>query len=38
MNFEMSTKELTAYVLKHRNDLDAIAILVSRRSPDEQAT
>lgn len=35
---EMSTKELTTYVLKHRNDLEAIDILVSRRSPDEEAT
>lgn len=39
INFEkMSTKELAAYVLKHRNDLEAIDILVSRRSPDQEAT
>jgi type III secretory pathway lipoprotein EscJ len=34
---QMSTKELTAYVLAHREDLEALDILVSRRIPDSQA-
>ncbi|MBC6476872.1 MAG: hypothetical protein GDA56_02810 [Hormoscilla sp. GM7CHS1pb] len=35
---EMSGKELTAYVLEHREDIEAIDALVSRRSPDSEAT
>ena len=39
INFEqMSTKDLSAYVLKNRHDLEAIDILVSRRSADNEAT
>ncbi|MBW4511913.1 MAG: hypothetical protein KME64_36245 [Scytonematopsis contorta HA4267-MV1] len=39
-NFEqMSTLELKAYVLTHRNDEEAIRVLFSRRyPPDEEAT
>lgn len=37
-NFEsMTTSELKAYVLSHRDDLDAIDALVDRRSPDSEA-
>lgn len=37
-NFEsMTTPELKAYVLSHRDDLDAIDALVNRRSPDSEA-
>ncbi|MGG6266909.1 DUF6887 family protein [Leptolyngbya sp. AN03gr2] len=37
-NFEvMTTRELKDYVLTHREDLDAIDALVSRRSPDSEA-
>ncbi len=35
---EMSRKELTAYMLEHREDMEAIEALVSRRSPDSEAT
>jgi len=35
---QMTTKELTAYVLSHRDDAEAITALVSRRSPDDKAT
>jgi hypothetical protein len=35
---EMSTLELTAYVLAHREDIDAIDALVNRRTPDSEAT
>lgn len=35
---EMSIKELRAYVLDHRDDMDALDALVSRRSPDSEAT
>lgn len=35
---QMSTKELRAYVLAHRDDLEALDILVSRRTPDSEAT
>ncbi len=35
---EMSTKELTAYVLAHREDMEALHALVSRRTPDSEAT
>lgn len=36
---EMSTKELKAYVLSHRDDLEALDTLVSRRNPpDSEAT
>ncbi|WP_200929807.1 DUF6887 family protein [Nostoc piscinale] len=39
-NFEaMTNKELTAYVLTHRDDDEAIRILFSRRNPpDSEAT
>ena len=38
-NYEqMTTKELTAYVLSHRDDSEAISALVDRRTPDDQAT
>jgi len=38
-NFDqMSIKELRAYVLEHREDMDALDALVSRRSPDSEAT
>jgi hypothetical protein len=35
---EMSTKELRAYILAHREDMEALDALVSRRSPDSEAT
>ncbi|MHC5676280.1 DUF6887 family protein [Nostoc sp.] len=35
---QMSTKELRAYVFAHREDLEALDILVSRRTPDSEAT
>ncbi|MBO1350279.1 MAG: hypothetical protein EBE86_024195 [Hormoscilla sp. GUM202] len=35
---EMSRKELIAYVLEHREDIDAVENLFSRRSPDSEAT
>ncbi|WP_081402817.1 DUF6887 family protein [Scytonema hofmannii] len=34
---EMSTKELRAYVLAHREDTEALEILFSRRTPDSEA-
>jgi hypothetical protein len=34
----MPRKELIAYVLAHREDEDAFEILLSRRSPDAEAT
>ena len=34
---EMSRKELIAYVLEHREDIDAVENLFSRRSPDSEA-
>jgi hypothetical protein len=38
-NFEkMSRKELRAYVLAHRDDMEALETLFSRGTPDEQAT
>lgn len=39
-NFEaMTSKELIAYVLAHRNDDEAIRVLFSRRTPpDSEAT
>ncbi len=38
-NFEtMTRQELKAYVLKHRDDQEALNILMSRRSPDNEAT
>ncbi len=38
-NFEtMTRQELKAYVLIHREDVEALNVLMSRRSPDEQAT
>lgn len=35
---EMSTKKLKAYVQAHREDLEALDILVNRRTPDSEAT
>jgi hypothetical protein len=35
---KMSWSELRAYVLEHREDLEAIQALFSRRSPDSEAT
>jgi hypothetical protein len=35
---QMSTKELVAYLLTHRDDLEALDMLVSRRTPDSEAT
>ncbi|MEM9544153.1 MAG: hypothetical protein AAGA60_32295 [Cyanobacteria bacterium P01_E01_bin.42] len=35
---QMTTQELTAYVLSHRDDSAAINALIDRRTPDEQAT
>ncbi|MDB9517052.1 hypothetical protein PN466_08830 [Roseofilum reptotaenium CS-1145] len=35
---EMSIKELRTYVLDHRDDMEALDTLVSRRSPDSEAT
>ncbi|MDY6803142.1 MAG: hypothetical protein SXA11_04960 [Cyanobacteriota bacterium] len=38
-NFDrMTTKELTAYLLSHRDDVEAVSALVSRRTPDDRAT
>ena len=38
-NFEtMTRQELKAYVLQHRDDKEAFRILMSRRSPDSEAT
>jgi hypothetical protein len=34
---EMSTKELRAYVLANREDIEALEILFSRRTPDSEA-
>jgi hypothetical protein len=34
----MTRKELKAYVLQHRDDQEAFQILMSRRSPDSEAT
>jgi hypothetical protein len=37
-NFEsMSNTDLKAYILAHRDDLEALDALVSRRTPDENA-
>jgi hypothetical protein len=35
---EMSSSELRAYVRKNPNDWEALDILVSRRTPDSEAT
>jgi hypothetical protein len=35
---EMPRKQLIAYVLSHRDDDEAFEILLSRRSPDSEAT
>ena len=35
---EMSTKELRAYILAHRQDMEPLRVLYSRRSPDSEAT
>ena len=38
-NFEsMTRQELKAYVLKNRDDQEALNILMGRRSPDNEAT
>lgn len=38
-NFKkMSKKELTAYVLENREDMEALDALVDRRTPDSEAT
>ncbi|MEA5511397.1 hypothetical protein VB715_16605 [Crocosphaera sp. UHCC 0190] len=38
-NFEeMTNKELIAYALAHRDDLEALQMLYQRRTPDEEAT
>jgi len=34
---KMSKKELRAYVLAHRDDLEALEVLYNRRSPDAEA-
>ncbi|MDJ0619143.1 MAG: hypothetical protein QNJ63_20780 [Calothrix sp. MO_192.B10] len=34
---QMSTEELRAYVLAHREDIEALEILFSRRTPDSEA-
>ncbi|MBC7969002.1 MAG: hypothetical protein H7Z11_02510 [Verrucomicrobia bacterium] len=34
----MSWSELRAYILSHRDDLDALEALYARRSPDSEAT
>jgi hypothetical protein len=34
---QMSTKELKAYVLANREDIEALEILLSRRTPDSEA-
>lgn len=34
----MSREELKAYLLAHRDDLEALDALVNRRSPDAEAT
>ena len=34
---QMSTKELRAYVLANREDIEALEILFSRRTPDSEA-
>jgi hypothetical protein len=35
---QMSRSELKAYVRRNRDDLEALNILVSRRTPDSEAT
>jgi hypothetical protein len=38
-NFEaMTSKELIAYALTHREDVEPLRILYNRRTPDEEAT
>ncbi|MBD2437205.1 DUF6887 family protein [Nostoc sp. FACHB-110] len=38
-NFEaMTNKELIAYALTHREDVEPLRILYSRRTPDSEAT
>ncbi|MEB3233136.1 MAG: hypothetical protein VKJ64_19175 [Leptolyngbyaceae bacterium] len=34
----MSNAELRAYILQHRDDLDAMKAFFARRSPDSEAT
>lgn len=34
----MSRSELQAYILQHRDDVDAIEAFFARRSPDAEAT
>jgi hypothetical protein len=35
---KMTQTELRAYILEHRDDLDAIETFFARRSPDTEAT
>lgn len=35
---KMTRQELKTYVLSHRDDQEAIDVLISRRSPDTEAT
>ncbi|BAU10192.1 hypothetical protein LEP3755_06720 [Leptolyngbya sp. NIES-3755] len=35
---EMTTAQLRTYILKHRDDLDAMEAFFARRSPDAEAT
>jgi hypothetical protein len=35
---KMSNSELRAYILQHREDLDAMEAFFARRSPDSEAT
>ncbi|MEH1932196.1 MAG: hypothetical protein V7L14_00350 [Nostoc sp.] len=38
-NFEtMTNKELIAYALAHRDDVEPLRVLYSRRTPDSEAT
>ncbi|NEQ98639.1 MAG: hypothetical protein F6K30_18290 [Cyanothece sp. SIO2G6] len=34
----MTNAELRAYILQHRDDLDAMEVFFARRSPDAEAT
>ena len=35
---EMTNTQLRAYILQHRDDLDAMEAFFARRSPDSEAT
>lgn len=35
---EMTNKELIAYALAHREDIEPLRVLYSRRTPDSEAT